>query len=140
MGLDKSKSIVTRNQFSKDPFKADNLVYAAQSKSSMPTSIEEIRLDKQQSIYYSIEHALKRLVQNDMFIDQFQKKSQNQVSAAVENGLISAFDTDVTTQPGNTQIYDNYLSTHIAEYHTVLPYDAEIEFLESTLFRFNYQC
>lgn len=118
MGLDKKKDILVREQFEQDPFKADNLVLSAQMHSSLPTSKEDIMIDKRQSVYYSVEYALKRLLQNDVFIDQFLSKSKDFVALAVDNGLLTCLNENADIpDPGSTNIYEQYLSCHLYEYH-----------------------
>lgn len=118
MGLDTKKPIVTRDSFTQDPFNADNLVMSAQSRSSLPTSKEDILIDKNQSVGYSFEHALMRLLQNDVFIEQYLSSAKDFVGLAASHGLLSALDEATNMkQPAQTDIYQHYLSAHLYEYH-----------------------
>lgn len=74
-------------------------------------------IDRRQSVFYSVEYALKKLLDNDKFIDEYFRRSQNQISCAVERGLLSSLNTHVDTNVGGIQIYANYLNQHRAEYH-----------------------
>lgn len=117
MGLDKTKTILTRKDFSVEPFKADNDVLALQNHTSLPTTADDVMLDRHQSVYYSVEYALKRLLQNDQFIDAFFSSAKTYISCAVERGLLSSLSTSDDTTIDN-RIYNNYLSSHITEYHS----------------------
>lgn len=117
MGLDKTKKILTQANFHLDPFTQENIRLSSVSQNSLPTAADDIMLAPRSSVYYSIEHALRRLLQNDMFIDKFYKNNGNFVSSAVEHKLSSSLSSNITIEPSATNIYDNYLSTHLYEYH-----------------------
>ena len=117
MGLDTKKGILTRDEFAVEPFKADNIVLSVQNRSSLPALPDDVMLDRHQSVYYSVEYALQRLLQNDKFIDEFLSSSNVYVDYAVENGLLSSQDTHITETPASTHIYNEYLDKHLFEYH-----------------------
>ena len=127
MGLDKLKPILTKEDFIEDPFNASNMLLSKQNHTSLPTSKEDIFIDRRQSVYYSVEHALKRLLQNDVFIQDFLSKSHKQVADAVSNGLSSAL--LIGTAIGNedevklsvAMAYQKKYNEHIDEYHTKHP-------------------
>lgn len=75
-------------------------------------------LDKGQSLFYSVEYALKRLLQNDEFAENFFKKSSSQVELAVDAGLLTSQKVDENmTAPQATGIYKQYYDRHLREYH-----------------------
>lgn len=117
MGLNKTKKILTQADFHLDQFAQENMRLSAASQNSMPTDADDIMLAPRQNVYYSIEHALKRLLQNDLFIDKFYKTGGNFVSSAVEHDLSIALSSNITIDPSTTTIYNNYLNQHINEYH-----------------------
>lgn len=118
MGLDKKKKIVVREQFKQDLFYADNAKLSTQVCTSLPTQQEDILIAKNQSVFFSIEHALKRLVQNDKYIDQFLSRKSSGVACAVENGLLSALSADSNlSSPPQLSVFENELCTHIQQYH-----------------------
>ena len=118
MGLDKKKPILVREQFEVDPFKPDNQVLSSQSRSSLPTSTDDVVLDRNQSVYYSVEYVLKRLLQNDKFIDEFLSKSRDQIKLAVNQGLLTSQNVDESIlAPNDTHIYPSYFNLHEYEYH-----------------------
>ena len=117
MGLDKKKSILTRDEFAVEPFKANNLVLSVQDRSSLPTMPDDVMIDRHQSVYYSVEYALQRLMQNDKFIDEFLATSKSYVSFAIDNGLLTSQNTSIDQTPDSTRIYNQYLDRHLFEYH-----------------------
>lgn len=124
MGLDKQKPILTKDNFIEDPFNASNMMLSKQNRTSLPTREEDIFIDRRQSVYYSVEHALKRLLQNDVFIREFLSKSHVQVANAVDNGLSGAL--LIGTAIGNKEdvqlsvanAYDKAYKDHLRAYHT----------------------
>lgn len=118
MGLDKRKQILVREDFEVDPFKATNQMLSAQDRSTLPASPDDVMLDRHQSVYYSVEYALKRLMQNDEFIETFLKASQSQIELAVNRGLLTSQNVDSSiATPESTQIYPSFFKLHEYEYH-----------------------
>lgn len=119
MGLDKTKRILLQQDFERDPFKSTNEILSAQLNTSLPTDQDDILLAHGQSVYFSIQHSLKRLLQNDIFIQQFLSKSNNFVKYAAEHGLLSSLSSNITTNVSAAaqRIYESYLSVHKYEYH-----------------------
>lgn len=75
-------------------------------------------LDKGQSLFYSVEYTLKRLLQNDKFVENFFKKSSSQIELAVDAGLLTSQNVDKNmTSPQTTGIYKQYYDNHLREYH-----------------------
>lgn len=118
MGLDKRKPILVRDDFKVDPFQAVNQSLSAQQRTTLPTQPDDVILDKGQSLFYSVEYALKRLLQNDEFAENFFKKSSSQVELAVDAGLLTSQNVvENMATPQSTGIYKQYYDRHLQEYH-----------------------
>ena len=119
MGLDKTKRILLQQDFERDPFKATNTILSAQSNTSLPTSQEDVLLAHGQNVYFSVQNSLKRLLQNDVFIQNFLSKSNDFVKYAAQHGLLSSLSSDINVDVLATahRIYESYLSVHEYEYH-----------------------
>lgn len=136
MGLDKRKRILTTDDFEFNPFDTENAKLSAINKSSLPTLQNDVVLDKHEGIHYSVQYVLNRLLDNDVFIQQYLTKTKNfieQPASRLSNDLKS----NVT--PGNiatstntsTGIYKKYLDKHLNEYHRNNPSVPDFCYLSS---------
>ena len=118
MGLNRNKPILLRNGFKIDPLYPQNAQLSQDNKSTLPNLENDVMLDKRQSVYYSVEYVLKKLLDNDRFIDNYMQKSKNQLNYVTQERLLSAISsTNVQTSSAN-DIYERFLSSHIKQYHT----------------------
>ena len=117
MGLDKRKNILLKDDFNIDPLYPKNSPLSIEIKTTLPYVEDDVMLDKRQSVYYSFEYVLKKLLDNDKFIDEYLKKTHVQLEYVTKNRLSTALNSTNETTSG-IKIYNAYLSNHIAEYHT----------------------
>lgn len=117
MGLDKNKPILLKNGFTNDPLYAQNAQLSQENRSSLPNQTNDVMLDKRQSVYYSVEYVLKKLLDNDKFIDNYLQKTRNQLEYVTQERLSSAIDSTSVDTATAQSIYNNYLQQHKKEYH-----------------------
>lgn len=118
MGLDKHKPILLRKDFSIDPFYAQNAQLASQSKSSLPNVETDVAIDKGQSSYYSVERVLKKLLENDKFIDTYLQRSRTQLGYVTQIRIANAVNCyGVGEETDLNGIYKKFFDQHINDFH-----------------------
>lgn len=121
MGLDRKKPILTKDDFNIDPFYAKNSVLSVEQRDSLPHLEDDVMLDKRQSIYYSLEHVLKKLLDNDKFIDEYIKKTINQLQYVNKDRISNAVNQNYLIDSSMLTAYSSMLNQHWAEYHENVP-------------------
>lgn len=109
MGLDKQKKILLRNDFDIDPLYQKNAPLSIENKTTLPNLEDDVMIDKRQSVYYSFEHVLKKLLDNDKFIDSYLQKTRTQLDYVTKDRLSAAVDSTRQTTSG-IKIYSDYLA------------------------------
>lgn len=117
MGLDKTKRILTRDDFNIDPLYAQNAQLSVESRQTLPSLQNDVTLDKFQSTFYSVQNILQRLLLNDQFIELQLKKSTSMLSGISKARLSAAVDQTEVNADSISSIYSNALSSHLAAYH-----------------------
>ena len=120
MALNILKPILLKDGFSIDPLYAQNSQLSQENKYTLPSLEPDVSLDKRQSVYYSFEYVLKRLLDNDKFIDNYLKKSRNQIDYVSQDRLSNSIKIDENgiDTLSSTVIYNQYFIDHIEKYHT----------------------
>ena len=139
MGLDKLKRILLKDDFNIDPLYQKNAPLSIENKTTLPNLEDDVMIDKRQSVYYSFEHVLKKLLDNDKFIDEYLNKTRTQLDYVTKARLDEAVSSTIQTTAG-IKIYNDYLAKHLSEYHSNQSYplsDVAENFVKSDLSNFD---